>query len=359
MQEVTKFGLRRLQGKSLPSPHPDANLIGAFVENSLTREVRGQLTAHLAQCSECREIVFLAMPDMAAVQVFAPQRSSWLSWPVLRWSAAVAAVVVVAAAVSLYRQDHPSGPSLQSSDVPLAGRDYAPQPQATPQIAAPVNPVSAPADRKTAALDSASHQPADALKKQAKPALPENLLADRGSPASSLTRRASPQAASPPAANERDENIPGRAKDAQEPVTNAEAGAVAVTAAAPDSVKAHAALMVPIAPPRWTLTSDGVLQVSLDFGRSWRPALLPDQGTFHALAVNGANDIWVGGEKGVLYHSADAGRRWVQVVPSFAGQLLEEDIIGIRFLNPMHGTLTTPTQETWVTEDGGVNWTGP
>ena len=50
-------------------------------------------------------IVAAAQPEDAGAVSLAPARSGWLSWPVLRWGAAMACVVVVGVAVTI-RQEH-------------------------------------------------------------------------------------------------------------------------------------------------------------------------------------------------------------------------------------------------------------
>src|SRR5215831_7855241 len=97
MSEVPKIVRQRL-GSAAASAHPDADLLTAFAEQSLTDRERGQVLAHLSQCIDCREVVSLAMPEIETLAVAAnPRTSSWMKWPVLRWSALAACVVVVAA----------------------------------------------------------------------------------------------------------------------------------------------------------------------------------------------------------------------------------------------------------------------
>jgi photosystem II stability/assembly factor-like uncharacterized protein len=109
--------------------------------------------------------------------------------------------------------------------------------------------------------------------------------------------------------------------------------------------------------PRWTLTSDGALQRSVDAGQTWQPVPITERtSTFRALAANGL-DIWVGGAQGALYHSSDAGQHWTQVQPIANGELLSSDIIGVQFTDLQHGSVTTATKETWNTADAGQTWT--
>jgi photosystem II stability/assembly factor-like uncharacterized protein len=107
--------------------------------------------------------------------------------------------------------------------------------------------------------------------------------------------------------------------------------------------------------PRWTLSADGTLQRSLDAGKSWQTIPVPGNVTFRALAAVGA-EIWVGGAKGSLYHSSDAGEHWVHVKPVAEGKPLTANIIGVEFIDPRSGKLTTTGGETWITTDGGQSW---
>ena len=102
MTEVPKFVLERLR-KGEETPHPDADVLAAFAEKSLSEREQRSVLAHLATCVDCREVVALvveAEPEVSATQVRrgAPA-TSWFRWPVLRWGAAAACVVIVGAAV--------------------------------------------------------------------------------------------------------------------------------------------------------------------------------------------------------------------------------------------------------------------
>lgn len=88
--------------------HPDADLLTAFAEQSLAGTERERLLAHLAACASCREVVSLAMPQEAEPAEVATPAASWFRWPVLRWTAVAATVIVVGAAVSvLYQRNRP------------------------------------------------------------------------------------------------------------------------------------------------------------------------------------------------------------------------------------------------------------
>jgi hypothetical protein len=140
--------------------------------------------------------------------------------------------------------------------------------------------------------------------------------------------------------------------------------------------------------PRWTITSTGGLQRSLDQGATWKAIDVmanPESSTnatslqisannsrakrkdaqafkrdapfpsFRAVAANGA-EVWAGGSGGVLYHSQDAGDHWTRIVPAAAGSALTGDILSLEFPDPQHGKVSTSAAEIWITADDGQTW---
>ncbi len=103
MEQLPKIVQRRLQ-TAKPGVHPDPDLLAAFAEKSLNDRERSLVLQHLAECADCRDVVALAMPAIDAAPAPLPSAggSWWLSWPVLRWGALAACVVVVSAAVTLH-----------------------------------------------------------------------------------------------------------------------------------------------------------------------------------------------------------------------------------------------------------------
>ena len=376
MAGLPKIAMQRLNEKSAAAGiHPDPNLISALVENSLPRDARAQVVRHLAQCVDCREITFLSSPDQArTLPIAASAPSRWLAWPVLRWGAAVAAVVVVVAAVSLHRPSGGSSTSssaVQATDAPIAKEKAASaslaeekRDMAAVTKNAPVSPVVT-----NSAVANAEGERPDQFKKQSARGTALPMLAQK-SPArgdkianersDELGKTQTVQVTAGSVSVEAGQVVPGRAKDAASaPDSNmgggTDAGFAPSSAAAS---QAHSAIHIPMAAPRWTLTSEGTLQRSLDFGRTWQIVQVARQATFRALAASG-KDIWVGGAKGALYHSTDAGQSWTQVQPLAAGQALTGDIIGVEFSDALHGKLSMSNQEIWTTEDGGQSWRKP
>jgi len=122
------------------------------------------------------------------------------------------------------------------------------------------------------------------------------------------------------------------------------------TTDAPTRVKAAA-----LATPRWTLSAEGAVQRSFDFGKSWQKVTVASDTTFRALCSMGQH-VWAGGSAGVLYHSRDSGESWVRVTPLTPNRKLSADVTRIEFSDPANGSVTTVNGEVWITSDGGQSW---
>jgi hypothetical protein len=113
MQDVPNIVRERLRNAATESRHPDADVLAAFAEKSLTERERGAVLEHLARCRNCRHVVALALPELAETVVapspvgLSPARG-W-SWPVLRWGLAVAGVAIVASFGVMQYQKHSAG----------------------------------------------------------------------------------------------------------------------------------------------------------------------------------------------------------------------------------------------------------
>lgn len=377
MANLPKIAMQRLRQESAAGVHLDPNLISAFAENSLPGDARAQILEHIAQCADCCEVVFLSSPDqVATLPALAAVPSNWLTWPVLRWGAAVAAVVVVVAAVTLHRQpgrNSTSPGTIQMTDAPIAKEKAAasvPEEKGDVATLAKLAPIP-PAAKNEVVPDAGAELP-ERLKKQSSNMVASPMLAQKSGIAGGTfddKRRDELDKTKPvevageaPAATESvtanvGQVVPGRAKDAAaEPGLGVGGGLRAGNApSATAAFRSAPAMLLPMGAPRWTLTSDGTLQRSVDFGRSWQTVQVASQASFRALAASG-RDIWVGGSKGALYHSTDAGQNWTQVQPVSSGQALSDDIIGVEFPDTLHGKVNTASKETWTTEDGGQTW---
>jgi len=353
MAEIPKIVGQRLQAIAKCGDHPDPNLLTAFVERSLGKRERVQVLEHLSQCTSCREIVSLSatqpsIPDSVSVVPVSP---GWFSWPVLRWGALVACVMVVGAVVTLRQKQEARPIAATIAEGKPAAETQPPLPDSLPNSAIEKKVASLQVPTSEAKTAFAAKQTASRQKAiTANPAGGDHVAANSSPVEMADARTGSPFA----------EVVPGRAKDAfaESQGAQAEKASGGPLARKRSMVPAGAAsdeLIPANLVPRWTLSSDDTLQRSLDSGRTWQTIPVSSQTIFRALAANGL-DIWVGGSAGALFHSSDAGQHWTQVRPVVNGETLADDIIGVEFTDTLHGKLTTSSQETWITADAGQTW---
>jgi Photosynthesis system II assembly factor YCF48 len=114
----------------------------------------------------------------------------------------------------------------------------------------------------------------------------------------------------------------------------------------------------PVAPQvSWMITA-GVLHRSQDGGQNWLTSLHAD----HALLCYASHDqdVWTGGQAGMLFHSSDGGVTWVQVKPSIASRTLTSDVTHIDVASDAASlqqvVVSTNDNEIWSSADGGKTW---
>ncbi len=135
----------------------------------------------------------------------------------------------------------------------------------------------------------------------------------------------------------------------------AAAGAAQVNTETVQVAPAQRALRKEIRDVIWAVSNKGAVQMSRD-GQSWRNVKIDRNATFRALAADKQN-VWVGGNGGVLYHSVDAGAHWTRVTPAVDGVSLSQDVVHIDLADEQHVSLNTAAHEVWSTADGGQTWT--
>jgi hypothetical protein len=156
---------------------------------------------------------------------------------------------------------------------------------------------------------------------------------------------------------------PSRAKDAKKPTAKEKTAAAGAAGGVLDSNSENrpdfqqdpllkSSLMSNL---HWSISNNGMLQRSYDYGKTWQIVHLTASAVFRAVAAVG-REVWVGGSGGTLYHSQDMGGHWTQVKPAADGQMLTTEITAIEFTDSQHGTLVTANREIWTTEDAGQNW---
>jgi hypothetical protein len=363
--------------------HPAPDLLTAFAEHSLPARESQRVTDHLAQCADCREVVFLAssaveepvseeqewMPADAisrlspalrakaagAGPTHAPPRRRWmLRWA---WVPAVTAVLVVSALILERRAERMSSApvSLPSKEAPLA--ETAPQTPTSLSRSLEVQPQSAPGST-TLALKKplAKSLPSQANQAQAAGTVAAAKVSVPGAPeeyASAPTAAALPPAPISTAQSSLDALLlkSAPAVPTQNSFTESASSDLVVESEPFHGNPQMAKQRVSIAHTLWHITPNGYLERWSGSG-NWTRVLAEQPVTFHVVSVVG-DDVWAGGSGGALFHSSDGGQNWSKV--TLAAET--GTVMSIRFSDAEHGVVTTDGGAQWGTFDGGVTWT--
>jgi hypothetical protein len=306
---MKKLVSARLQAQAA-GPHPDPEMLAAYAEKGLSAHDRHCLLSHLAVCADCRDALYLAMPEMDTQPVLRPSyKSPRLA---VRWATLAASVVILGAVLLTNREMF-----------------YQHSRSVQPYTEAPLQKV---AELKEPRADQSADTRAPAIQAAAKVRPPvkhmtAKLQARMQFDQSDQVHFAAPQAG-------RDANQMAAAR------VSSEAGAISQ---AGQAAKALGQL-------DWGLSPNGDVQRSFDFGKTWQIVPVADGSPFRAISSVG-NDVWVGGNAGALYHSPDAGQSWTKIVP-----VSSDDITHIEFSDPQNGLLNTANGQSWSTSDGGRSW---
>jgi hypothetical protein len=404
MQKIPQIVSERLKTGAAAGGHPDANLLAAFAEHSLSERERAGVLTHLAGCGDCREIVALALPATESMENASLLiRPNWLRWPAFRWgfaAAGVALIVLGAVEFELRQPTHSEIVARQVAPTPvtagLQDQNSSLSSSAVPAVAS--RPASSPNDnlaKKDVGKSSQEELPRYApghrvARVQTSGAAPAIKEAPANSPSPSAVSemaevKARNQIVLPQSADSQIAQATNATRPAESffgyntgPLSRAKPASI-------QPVQAEAAGAVSSA-PRWSITAVGGLERSLDQGKTWQdidvnsgsmagvvgapvkavakqslprgPAALNASGApvfFRAVTAAGS-EVWAGGTNAALFHSVDGGDHWTRVLPSSSGAVLNGDVLSVEFSDPQHGTVTTSMPEIWITSDGGQSW---
>src|ERR1017187_6466003 len=406
MTDVPKIVHQRLRAATPRPAHPEADLLTAFAEQALSATERGNVLQHLALCEDCRDVVALALPAMdltvtpleaesEAVRTPIPDktRSNWLTWANVHWGhlswAALAAGIAVAVLVVRPGLEHlakPNPPMVASQTAAPAGPPAVTAQVASGSIATDAKPESADLKAELSANKSRMPQAEGGLviagntrnapstaAKRAAPAPPgapafeaprtmnekvegsgasTTLTAQASTDSNLIAREEAPAIRRAKPALEAEVNEPARttragsSAQAMAPLNGRNVNTLVANGAAAQGTTLKQSAS-------WTIAA-GILQRSLDGGKSWQIALRAE----HTLLcyANRGQEIWAGGEAGTLLHSTDGGTTWTAVGISFKGQPLGSDITHIEMRGLTGIILATGNHDGWNSTDGGKTW---
>jgi hypothetical protein len=393
MAKIPKIVRSRLAQRTRKefAAHPDPNLLAAFAEHTLFERERGAVSAHLAECADCRESLALAFATaesdtsrVAHVAVSAPTRHWFPQW---RWVVPAAALCCVLAVVWQRRFEQgaqsknrpfapsaiPATPEIQKAKSPPLVVEVVRPEQAKQRASAPGRREVAPEIQRTQpspavagfvqsekakhlaiapAQQEAGREPESQSAEGPRPSAPPGNIADSAftaqqAPPANATSTFLPQARVAPAAHA-DRVLAEGSTAGAAPLTRL-AGSARAKSSAPG------ALWSINASPNASSGSRGVVQRSLDGGNTWEDVPVNDQVSFRAIATSGSH-VWAGGSDGALFHSSDGGLRWARITVATENTQLTGAIVSIDAGNPSEIKITTSSGEQWIGGDGGRHW---
>jgi hypothetical protein len=378
-----------LAAQKAAGEHPDADILNAFGEGSLLSREREAVMAHLAACSDCREVVSLSATGQArALEVVAaaapaaarhavvaalagrPTRMKARAWLPL----ATAACLVMATAVAVYYgQKKREQTATVQQQAPASAQAVPESATTTAMNAPPAAPVPGaameqaqrdikqaqkPAAKDAPALDRASEKKEPVAQPElrgliaaSKPTMTREMTQDALSATNQAVQVEQQKLAQQEAANA---SVLKQEQDLQSGQLHGQVATAAPRAAAPAfGALAKSARGDFIGKPQWRINEQGRLERT--FGSNqWEPALSSEPNRMHVVSVVGGT-VWAGGENDVLYRSRDEGATWQKVaLPEKNGA--QHAIAHIRFENATTGTIEAEDGTQWATTDSGATW---
>jgi len=372
-QKFPKPMLDALAREVTPADHPPPDLLSNFVEHTLDGEESRRVTDHLARCSECRDIVFLAssateepiadkqdwaaaVPRTSPVFLAGAKGRRWV--PQLAWGLSIASILFLVAGL-LVRQRFAAvqpAPQLGSN---MASKEVGPPPAAPPHVTA-----SQPLVEFAAPISAGKTQPKTAHAKNVPRKSFDSFAVSSNGPVESVAG-AAPAKTSPPNAIREPATIaiggPATTAAPAVPLVNSFAASEAGQAGAQPATadKLQLAPRVSISNARalhsqWRVTAEGYLERSTPEG--WSRVLANQPTIFRVVSVIG-DDVWAGGSGGALFHSSDGGQQWKKVPLGTSSGAETATIVSIQFDDAQHGVVITEDGSRSSTSDGGVTWT--
>lgn len=394
-QEIPKPLRNALARQAVGDVHPSPDVLTSFMERTLAAGESEVVTHHLAQCAECREIVFLAsnaaedevgdgrelvaaaavgraaaMPIYAATSRLDTARAeaSRRRWTIrTRWAVSVAAAVVLVS-TGLVLQFRRATSGDQTTPLTVASNRPAP---ASPEVQQTVPPSSQEAAARTPvpeALAKAAPRPTpEAPAKKLPEATTTARNASDAFPSAPTAQPAARATASPATAGAAVGGLSNAAVPEARPQSTYVEGEAAQKSETAQSLQLQqrapltfgksgtAMKAMSAVRPQWRIGPNGHLERSLA-ANQWTRVLDDQPVIFHAVAVMGS-DVWAGGNGGALFHSPDGGEHWSKVSLVANSNVETGAIVSIRFDDPQHGIVASDSGTRWATTDGGITWT--
>ena len=375
--------------------HPSPDLLTAFAEHSLPGRESQRVTDHLAQCADCREVVFLAS---SAVEEPVGEENEWMPADAIsRISPALRAKITspsMASADATLRAIPPSLDVAVGVGAGCRGRldrlrnplsttlgihawragDHGQQ-RASPAATTQQSPTA------VAAVPESEAQMASQAKAALAAPKPLAKSAPASSPSSTNSRHyhcnedrvQHPSKSLPPSLRQgrfralrvhlqgrwsaefhiRPRCFPRRTPSRR--IGSRPLPTLLQNRSRLFRIHRWRSRVVSAAHRQWRITPDGHLEQRSVSG-SWTRVLAEQATNFHVVSVVG-NNVWAGGSGGALFHSSDGGQNWSKQPIGSPPEVETDTIAAIRFTDATRGVVTTESGARWSTSDGGTTWT--
>ncbi len=357
--ELPKSIRSALAQKESLTTHPSADVLTAFSEHALSTGENERVADHLARCSECRQVLYLAgsvdeqhaAETEPAAEVDLRPRPGWM--PKLAWIATGVVAVAIVGGVLVQRHfvDHNSSEKgAQVAQMAARPAPIVPEPETSspPVLTAEVAKPTHSAKAKPSQAGKVSHQASDmAAMKPPPPNTPE---------APAVASAPQPKPANQPpgeviagAASSFDVGGPTQNSFAERPeASKAQSFASAQLQGAPMGLMRKSAAI-----KAWRVTPEGHLEHLAPTG--WTSVLTDQPVKFRVVAAS-PNGLWAGGSHGELFHSEDDGAQWTEIALPVPPDQKNDPIATIHFADLQHGIVVTESGARYTTSDGGKNW---
>lgn len=382
--------LRKALARPAGDVHPSPDVLTAFVERALAPVENEEVAHHLAQCAECREIVFLASEAaeqeapvegelvaaasrrVAPTPVYAAslRPAATLAnaprprWTIrMRWAVSIAAAAVLVSGV-LVLQISRAGSGHNAASMTVASNRPAPvSPEAPPTATAPSSQEASAKPPVPGTLAKAA--PHRAMAGPAKKGPAQTTVARNAAEPAPSSENEAAKPAPPETGPQAAPGAFGGVGTALVPEINPQNSFAESEASQPVQLKQGAPALFgksrmgmqakSAARTQWRIGPDGHLERSMAAGQ-WARVLADQPTTFRAVAAMGS-DVWAGGNGGALFHSSDGGEHWSAVTLAAESKVETGAIVSLRFDDSQHGSVASDMGTRWATIDGGVTWT--
>jgi hypothetical protein len=332
---------------------PDASLLAALYEGTLTPLERARMQGHLDSCPRCQAaLAAIARADDDADHVLAPRRS--FEWRRLLGFGLPAAAVAAIAIVIVVRARNiavppPSNELAMNSAPAQAVQSSAPAPMpAAPGAGAAEAPAPQPQQGEVARAESANGALSNSSEPAAPPAPPAAAPpASAGAAGSAM----SGMAAFGAVARRREYSAAAAAPmAAQSPMILAQEATPAMQDTAHRAPNSSFTVQSPDNLATWVIGPGGNIVKHTHSGHT----LTQTSGVKVELLAASApspRDCWIVGRNGTVLRTRDGGGYWENVVSPTT-----EDIVHVRAADAHNAVIRTASGKSYATTDGGATW---